>query len=85
MAEAFKHNLSFSEIEQVLGYSKCLGNLYSYIAAKTAFNPEKRMIDAVDLLDTITATNDEITELMKAAKYNLELISSKINDKENGK
>lgn len=47
-------------IGNVGGYSLALSDLLEYLKSKTDFNPEKRMIDACELLDTISETNDII-------------------------
>jgi hypothetical protein len=44
------------------GYVKCLDDLLSYLKEKTRFDPNKRMIDSLDLLQAITDTNEALTE-----------------------
>jgi hypothetical protein len=44
------------------GYVKCLDDLLSYLKEKTKFDPNKRMIDSLDLLQAITDTNEALTE-----------------------
>jgi hypothetical protein len=44
------------------GYVKCLDDLLSYLKEKTKFDPSKRMIDSLDLLQAITDTGEALTE-----------------------
>ena len=81
MEKAFPHNfknLSPStplDVNGVNGYTKCLSHLYLKISELTEFNPAKRMIDAVVLLDIIVATNAELHELMEAEQVRLKQIA----------
>ncbi len=52
-------------LTEIRGFTKCMDVVLKYIEEVTQFKPEKRMIDAVPLLDKITATNKELSELLK--------------------
>lgn len=45
-----------------LGYTRCLDDILSFLKEKTNFDPDKRMIDAVDLLTAIEETNEAINK-----------------------
>lgn len=69
----FKANfLGIVNIEAINGYVACLTALLDYLKEKTEFNPDKRFIDAVDLLDKITATNDELRPIIEKEKNDIE-------------
>lgn len=72
----FEHGFTDKEIDinGIRGFGKCLSELYKYLAQKTEFNPEKRMIDAVDLLEKISATSDELTALYNKEQTRLNSI-----------
>ena len=63
MDTSFKPNFETNDIAGLLGYQQCLNHLYLFLAEKTEFNPAKRLIDAVDLLDIISETNNNIAKL----------------------
>lgn len=73
--ETFKHNFKtiFGVIDTagINGYTQCLNEVYKHIAAVTEFNPAKRFIDAVDILDKIAATNGELSQLMAEEAENI--------------
>jgi len=64
----FKELFGTIDVMGIRGYQQCLLALYKYLAAKTNYDPSKRMIDAVELLEVITKTNGELGELLKEAK-----------------
>ena len=59
------------DASKVTGYMNCLEDVLAYLQNKTEFNPAKRMIDSVELLDSITDTNAELIKLHE--KYKIEL------------
>ena len=59
------------DIKGINGFMKCLNSVYNHIAEVTEFNPAKRMIDAVDILDKIAATSDELSILLDKEKTRL--------------
>ena len=75
----FKHDLKkvdgSIDINEVGGYTKCLKSLLRFLEEETNFNPDKRFIDSVNILDRITNTNAELSELMREVKSNLQTIS----------
>jgi DNA-directed RNA polymerase subunit F len=64
----FEERFGSIPVDEILGYQKCLRNLYEYIAEVTEMKPEKRMIDAVPLLDLIPATTAELKPLLDKAE-----------------
>jgi len=72
----FNHNFETAfgvlDYNGIAGYTNCLSELHKYIERTTQFNPAKRMIDAVPLLDKIAATNDELAKLLKKEREKLE-------------
>ena len=72
--KTFKHNLDnfgIANIDRAQGFIECLGEVLNYIDELTGFNPEKRYIDAVALLDIIKNTSDELAELLSRAEIEL--------------
>lgn len=55
--------ITSENIANVNGYSMALIDLVDYLKELTEWKPEKRMVDAVTILDTITETNDKLREL----------------------
>lgn len=78
MPEAFKHGLLPTDVEQILGYTKCLNSFYKHLATVTDFKPEKRYVDAVEMLDIIAETNKELSGLLAQAGAALREIESKL-------
>ena len=74
----FKHNLTSDNIEGIQAYGSLLNELLSYVQDATEYNPEKRMIDSVPLLDKISASCAEIKNLLNDAKNKLETIKNKL-------
>lgn len=60
-----------NDINRIFGYQEAINAFYRYIAEQTEFNPEKRYIDAVLLLDKISATNAKLGQLLKEAEVEL--------------
>lgn len=60
----FKTILGIVDIQGINGYTKCLKALYDFLAEETKFNPDNRYIDSVKLLDRITNTNEELSDLL---------------------
>ena len=52
------------DINGIQGYMQCMNAVYKHIEETTNFDPAKRMIDSVPLLDKIAATNAEFTKLL---------------------
>jgi len=48
------------DINGILGYQRALLHLLNHIGLMTEFKPENRQIDAVELIDTMQATADEL-------------------------
>lgn len=74
---SFNHNFTSKDVNAIMGYNKCLRDVYSLLAEKTEFNPAKRMVDAVDILEKIEATSDELSGLLEKAE--IELKSQLVN------
>ena len=62
--KTFKHEVK--TIEEINGYQKALDAVYKYLAEVTQFNPVKRYVDAVDILDLIGNTNAELMQQLAA-------------------
>lgn len=69
---AFKHNFTEENVEEIMAFSKALSEMLNFIKEKTEFNPTKRMIDAVDILDKIAVTSKELTILLQKAHIRLQ-------------
>lgn len=69
MPTPFDHPFNTPEIDikTMNGYLSCLVALQRYIEKATEFNPGKRYIDAIDILNKITATNNELQRLTAIA------------------
>jgi len=73
----FKNAFGIIDTQGISGYLQALKALYNHIAEVTEMNPEKRYIDAVDLLDRISATNAELKSLMEQAEKELKELTEK--------
>lgn len=71
MSTPFKHNLTSDNLAGLYGYGDCLKGLLQYIHETTGFNPEKRYIDSVDLLDKIAASSADVSRLLKEAEVKI--------------
>ena len=60
----FKAPISDKEAQQIFGYTKALHGLQKKLEELTEWNPNKRMIDALVLLEAITDTNEELGVLL---------------------
>jgi hypothetical protein len=73
--KAFNHNftepLTEDNIHEMNGFILAMRSFQKELAEMTEWKPEKRMVDAVVLLDKISATIDEFNPLMEAAKKQL--------------
>ncbi|MEO7048958.1 MAG: hypothetical protein ABI091_26885 [Ferruginibacter sp.] len=67
----FKNEIPKLDVHAIKGYQKCLTHFYSLIAEMTEYNPAKRMIDAVVLLDKISATSDDLKRILEMEQYRL--------------
>jgi hypothetical protein len=68
---SFKTPLSDNDIQQMNGFILALRALQDRLGEMTQYKPEKRFIDAVELLEAITATTSEFEPLMKDAQNEL--------------
>lgn len=59
-------------IDEINGYREALEDILSFLKEKTEFNPAKRMVDSVDILDSISETSGKITELYQRAEMELQ-------------
>lgn len=73
--KTFRHNFKSAsgiiDISGITGYLQCLDAIYQHIEEATKFKPENRQIDAVSILDNITATTKELGELLSEALRDL--------------
>ncbi len=65
------HSATDMQIGEINGYTQCLADLLAYVQDKTNFDPSKRMLDAVDLLDCIQDTNAEVMKIAERASSQL--------------
>jgi len=64
-------------IDKLSGYSYALSDLLKYMEDITQFDPSKRFVDSVDIINTISETNAEITKQANEFKR-LDLNSDKV-------
>ncbi len=57
----FPMDIDRTNLDQVTGYSKALMELLKWLGAETNFDPAKRHIDSVTILDNIGAASKDIT------------------------
>lgn len=57
-----------SDADFINGYQSALTDLLRYLQETTEYNPAKRMIDSVPLLNSISETNATLLEKMNAIK-----------------
>ncbi len=66
--KTFGHNfntpLSDEDFYRIQGFIECMREVYKHIEMVTNFEPEKRFIDSVPILDKIAATNKDLGELL---------------------
>jgi hypothetical protein len=65
---SFKSPLSDNDIQQMNGFILALRALQGRLEEMTQYRPEKRYIDAIELLEAITATTDEFNPMMAEAQ-----------------
>jgi len=73
--KTFKHNLDnfgIANIDRAMGFIDCLREVLNYIEEVTEFKPEKKYINATELLDIIINTNNEFTKLLNRAEIELQ-------------
>lgn len=67
--KTYPHNfatpLNETTLNEISGYLAALRGLYQFIETETQFDPNKRYIDSVKLLEAISATTDELQPMMK--------------------
>lgn len=66
------YNNGRPNIQEMNGYTKCLMDLMNYIQGVTEDNPEKRMIDSVQILEKITETCKEFSAIFEKEKAQLD-------------
>lgn len=71
----FKSKLGIIDVNGINGYIQALSAVYKHIAEATQWNPEKRFIDAVPILDKISNTNAELQALMQQEQASLKELS----------
>jgi hypothetical protein len=67
----FKTIFGSVDVSGINGYSKALQHLYKYIAQETQYNPAKRYIDAVPILDAIGEINAEFAQALSEEQKTL--------------
>ena len=67
-------------VNEIKGYMGALEDLLTYLQDVTAFDPSKRMIDSVSLLNAITETNAELGKKLKSVNLNSEKVQSFLKD-----
>jgi ribosome assembly protein YihI (activator of Der GTPase) len=65
--KAFEHGLTSDNLEGLYAYMRCLKALYDHLEAETNFRPENKHVDAIVLLDRISATFAELKILIDEA------------------
>ncbi len=76
-AKPFKHDFSnpfITDVNGITGYLAALRQIYLHIADVTEFKPEKRYIDAVDILDRITETTKELEPILEKEQSELKTL-----------
>jgi hypothetical protein len=73
---AFNHNfqkpINMQTFHEMNGYIYCMRALMMKLQEMTQFKPEKRMVDSVELLEAITATQVEFEPLVQDFKERLQ-------------
>lgn len=77
-------NLSLTEIAEGNGYTLALVDLLKWLEDKTQFDPAKRMINALDVIELIQETNEAIAEIFRGIVAKSNLSSDKVNGFLNG-
>lgn len=81
MQDPFTHDITSEQPEQILGYTKCLQNFFDQIKSMTDFNPDKRYIDSVVLLEKITATLGKNEAILDKARGQLNDLKNTLMEK----
>ena len=67
----FRNPLTEKQMSEVLGYTKSLRDMVNHLKDVTGFDPEKRRVDAVELLESLMATGNQLTKVFETEKANL--------------
>ena len=60
-----KGTLEIEDAAKLAAYTQCLDDLLTYLKNVTQFDPSKRMIDSVPLLDSITCCNSILQQFKR--------------------
>ena len=60
-----------ANIDKVNGYLYALQDFLKYMEQLTGFNPDKRFVDSVDIVNAISETNAELTKVSQAVEKDL--------------
>lgn len=71
------------DVDGINGYSKCLADVIKHIRDVTDFSPGNRYIDSVQLLDRITLTLSELSNLLCKEDAKLSEIKNTVDLAEN--
>jgi hypothetical protein len=63
------------DVYKITGYMEAMRDFISYLLEVTESKPEKRMVDSVDILQSITETNIELDKIRKVAEAKLSDLS----------
>lgn len=74
----YKNPLTEKSMSEILGYSKALRDFFNEVKDLTQFNPDKRFIDSVALLDKIGATSKELAAIFEKEKQLIDDMAAKI-------
>lgn len=72
-----KQSLIPCPVDEIRGYNKCMQDVIDYLKEVTEFNPEKRMIDSVPLLDLIEESAKELAVILKKEEAELNALMEK--------
>ena len=64
-------------VDKLSGYTYALSDLLKYMEEITLFDPSRRFVDSVDIINTISETNAELTKYANEFKR-LDLNSDKV-------
>lgn len=71
----FEQPFDLIDVNGLRGYQMCLREILQHVQDATEWNPAKRMIDSVQLLERITETNEEIGKLLiKAGQQSVDAL-----------
>lgn len=76
----FPMDLDRDNFDMVRGYSKAIGELMKWMEAETQFDPHKRLIDSVKILDGIGVVAIQIKEAMGNIEAKLQKQIDRLND-----